>query len=192
MALAYGTVANTAETNSRLLRAGRRLQSLHHRFTHRQELHSPSEFARFILREINPSPRDMAWVGTATILVGSAGVAAGILYNCASDGAGYLWSSWDDSSATRTTATLQKPLPIAAEARGKVSVDPVALHQAGIDLTTRNKTVLVYFRGTWSPPCRSQLRDISKAMGEFEQNGIAIHAITAVSTSWMMPKPDAN
>ena len=127
----------------------------------------------------------MAWVGTATILVGSAGVAAGILYSCAGDAVGYIWSSGE------STATVQKPsLPIAAEARVKVSVDPAALHQAGIDLTTRSKTVLVYFRGTWSPPCRSQLRDISRAMSEFEQAGIAIHAITAVSTPWMIHRPD--
>mmetsp|Transcript_25074 Transcript_25074/g.70033 ORF Transcript_25074/g.70033 Transcript_25074/m.70033 type:complete len:246 (-) Transcript_25074:244-981(-) len=99
------------------------------------------------------------YVGSALVF-GAAGVAVSIVYNC---GRSDVSSNSEDHLAT----------PVAER------VDRGALHAAGIDLDARRVTVLVYFRGTWSPPCRTQLRQLSQAVSDFEQGGVAIHAITS-------------
>mmetsp|Transcript_29857 Transcript_29857/g.41296 ORF Transcript_29857/g.41296 Transcript_29857/m.41296 type:complete len:291 (-) Transcript_29857:207-1079(-) len=51
--------------------------------------------------------------------------------------------------------------------------------KAGIDFTASKYTVLVYFRGSWCPSCRAQLREMENACAELKAQGVALHAITA-------------
>ncbi|MEP7029502.1 MAG: peroxiredoxin-like family protein, partial [Pseudolabrys sp.] len=50
--------------------------------------------------------------------------------------------------------------------------------RAQIEVTTRDRTLVVFYRGLHCPQCRKQLTDLESKLAEFEKRGVAVVAIS--------------